>query len=342
MKRIVNGHFQDLNIYVQNIQKAAGATAAAVCIIHKDTVVNEWYAGTHDSSPESRKVDEATRFNVGSIRKTYLGLAVSLLIEQGRINSVDDEIAGYLNELEEAAKGVTLRQLLTHTHGLMEADGATVREFPTGESWAYRNTGITLLTRLVKHLSAQNVSEFVQSSILAPYHLNKTGWRTSYDEHLIYNYYKDKHTWVGPNDSDAGDQGNLFISADDMAAWGYIHLRKGCVNGKQVLPQTVFERVTELHTPSTVPEHLPRNGFVWWLQGSSPLNQIGEHVPNGAYQILGITGCVCLVIPHYDAVVVRMYNQLNNPVGFDYLSEIRMFGNIAAGLLDSYKAAQSS
>ncbi|MFC4102317.1 hypothetical protein [Paenibacillus xanthanilyticus] len=46
-------------------------------------------------------------------------------------------------------------------------------------------------------------------------------------------------------------------------------------------------------------------------------------------QMLGITGCACLVVPEYDAVVVRMYNQLRNPPGYDYLRDIRQFGNLA-------------
>lgn len=336
MNKTVINHFKSLNDYVYSIQSKIGATAAATYIIKDNTVVNEWYSGKHDSVPESRLVNEKTQFNVGSIRKTYLGLAISLLLEQGKIKSIDDEIGFYLNDLEHVARGVTLRHLLTHTHGLSEENGKLAREFPVGKGWAYRNTGIDMLIKLVSHLSGQNLSNFMQKNVFEIYRLNETGWRTAFHEDLIYNYYQDEDTWVGPNDLDTGEQSNLFVSARELAKWGYIHLKKGCINGKQLIPESVFERVTTLQTPNTVPFQYPRNGFIWWLQHDTTLNHLGEQLPSCSYLILGVTGCACLVIPEYDAVVVRMYNQLSNSRNYDYLSDIRQFGNKAYELLRNF------
>lgn len=329
-------HFESLNEYVYHVQKAIRATAAAACVIKNDGIVNEWYSGRHDSSEGSRLVNAKSQFNVGSIRKTYLGLAVSVLIEQGLIERIDDEIGKYLSEYKEIANGITLRHLLTHTHGLVIRQGELAREFRPGEHWAYRNTGIHLLYELVSHLSGETLSAFMRDRVFQIFGLDETGWRTEYREELIYNYYQDEHTWVGPNNSDAGDQSNLFVSARDLAMWGYIHLKKGCLYGKQLLPQTVFERVATLTTPETVPPHWLRNGYIWWLQSDTPMNQLGERLPVGSYQALGITGCACLMIPRYDAVVVRMYNQLTNPDDYDYLDDIRRFGNLANDLLMSF------
>lgn len=336
MQKVLSNHFKCLNDYVYYTQNAIGATASATYIIKDNSVINEWYSGRHDSTPESRLVDQKTQFNVGSVRKTHLGLAISLLIEQGKIKSIDDEIGAYLNEYAHIANRATLRHLLTHTHGLIEENGQLVREFPIGEGWAYRSPGITMLIKLVNQLSGQNLSTFMQRNIFDIYQLKETGWRTEYSEDLIYNYYNDKDTWVEPNNSDAGDQSNLFISARDLARWGYIHLKKGCLNGEQLLPRSVFERVITLQTPNSVPSNYPRNGFIWWLQSDTPLNQIGEQLPSCSYQILGITGCACLVIPKYDAVVVRMYNQLSNSSGYDYLSDLRLFGNMTNDLLMTF------
>lgn len=334
----MSNHFQTLNDYVYKVQQEVGATAAATYIIKKDMVVNEWYSGRHAAAANSRAVDAQTQFNVGSIRKTYLGLAVSLLIEEGLIQSIDHDIGYYLNQYKCSAEGVALRHLLTHTHGLIEQEGEITREFKPGEGWAYRNIGVNMLAQLVSHLSGQTLSAFMQSRVFRLFDLNETGWRTAYKEHLIYNYYDDISTWVGPNNSDAGDQGNLFVSARDMAKWGYIHLQKGHINGKQWIPAAVFERLSTLQTPDTVPVHLPRHGFIWWLQSETPLNQMGERLPDFSYQILGITGCACIVVPKYKAVIVRMLNQLTNPEGYNYLNDIRTFGNLAHNLLENCSA----
>lgn len=76
---------------------------------------------------------------------------------------------------------------------------------------------------------------------------------------------------------------------------------------------------------------LPQNGFLWYVKSRrSALSEIGDTLPNGAYQILGVTGPLVLVIPKCDAVVVRMYNKRDNyggPDGSRWLQYLKDFGN---------------
>ncbi|MDT3426336.1 CubicO group peptidase (beta-lactamase class C family) [Paenibacillus forsythiae] len=327
----MKSRFQQLADYVYDVQLRIGATAAALYVLQNGQKVHESYSGKHDEDERSRIVDAHTQFNVGSVRKTYLALAISLLIEQGRIESIDDSVSRYLDGLPSFTHDVTLRHLVTHTHGLMEREGQLIQEFPAGKGWAYRNAGIALLFQIISRLTGMTLSEFMTEAVFKPYGLRETGWCTAPHEHLIYNYYSHPDNWVGPNDSTAGDQSNLFVSARDLAKWGQLHLRRGTAEGgEQVLPFSIFERVTALHTHDSVPSLMPRNGYIWWLQHDTPVNQIGERVPAGSYQALGITGCAVLVIPSYDAVAVRMYNQLFNPEDYDYLKDIRTFGNLVS------------
>jgi hypothetical protein len=65
--------------------------------------------------------------------------------------------------------------------------------------------------------------------------------------------------------------------------------------------------------------------------GASPayFSEIGNTLPIGTFQILGITGCVCLGIPQYNLVAVRMYNQKGpNPKEYDYLKDIKTWGDL--------------
>lgn len=325
----MESRFQQLADYVYDVQLRIGATAAALVVLQNNQVAHESYSGKHDEDERSRIVDAHTQFNVASVRKTYLALAISLLVEQGRIGSIDDPVSRYLDKLPECTDDVTLRHLLTHTHGLMEREGQHIQEFSAGRGWAYRNTGIAMLFEIVFRLTGMTLSEFMTEAVFELYGLHETGWRNTPNEQMIYNYYSHSDNWVGPNDSTAGDQSNLFVSARDLAKWGQLHLHQGAAwDGRQVLPLSVFERVTALQTPEAVPSQKPRNGYIWWLQHGTPLNQIGELVPAGSYQTLGITGCAVLVIPEYNVVAVRMYNQLFNPGDYDYLKDIRTFGNL--------------
>jgi CubicO group peptidase (beta-lactamase class C family) len=177
-----------LDSYIQSIQSQIGCTASAVFVIHKDNVIHERYWGRHSNSASARATDTRTQFNVASIRKTYLALAISLLIENRLIASIDDAISDYLPDYAGIATGVTLR----------------------------------------------------------------------------HNYYDSEDNCVGPNDSSAGDQSNLFVSARELAAWGQLHLHQGKLrqDGERLFPKAVFNRIRMIQTPDTVPQSMPRNGFI--------------------------------------------------------------------------------
>ena len=59
-------------------------------------------------------------------------------------------------------------------------------------------------------------------------------------------------------------------------------------------------------------------------------SEIGERVPKGSYQILGINGPTLLVIPEYNVVVAKMYNKRYNYGGANYLHYLKEFSNVVA------------
>jgi CubicO group peptidase (beta-lactamase class C family) len=96
-----NDVFSDLNQYVFEIKNLISASAASVLIIQNGIIVNEWYSGYHESTEGGRLVDAESQFNIASIRKTYLGFAISLALYEGRINSLKDHVTNYLEDIDE-------------------------------------------------------------------------------------------------------------------------------------------------------------------------------------------------------------------------------------------------
>lgn len=214
----------------------------------------------------SRKVDVKSQFNIASIRKTYLGFAISLALFEGRIKGLNDSVSVYLDGLDDdVIAGTTIRHLLTHTQGLYSP---LKRMFPSGSDWKYNNAG----------------------------------------------------------------EANLFVSTRELAFWGYLHLTKGYYQGKQILSNLIFEQAVKIITPSALDVTLPRNAFFWWVQDRPrATSELGEHLPKGAFQSLGIYGNALLVIPEYNVVAVRMLNQTErSPSGYDYLRDIQTFGNMVS------------
>ena len=89
-------------------EHAQRSGAEAVLVVYKGRIVSEWYSARY-------REPIATMSSV----KSWTGLLVGMLIEDGKIKGVDDPVSDYLPEWKEGAKAkVTVRHLLTMTAGL--------------------------------------------------------------------------------------------------------------------------------------------------------------------------------------------------------------------------------
>lgn len=89
--------------------------------------------------------------------------------------------------------------------------------------------------------------------------------------------------------------GGMWINSWDMARFGYLWLRGGAWNGRQVVSSSY---VREALTPSA---HGPDYGYLWWL------NTKGKNLPGmpvTAYAALGAGSNTILVSPEHDLVIV--------------------------------------
>ena len=81
---------------------------------------------------------------------------------------------------------------------------------------------------------------------------------------------------------------NLFVSAREFAQ-GNLHLNQGGIDGKQIVPKEVIKIATSLQSPTYINKELPQNGLFWFIQNEpAQLSELGERVPKGSYQILGL------------------------------------------------------
>lgn len=318
--------YDELNNYVSTVQDVIGASGAATFIIQNDMVVNEWYNGFYDFNGSKRSVSASSQFNVASVRKSYLGFAFSMALQEGLINSIDDPITYYIDGLDkELFRGTTIRHLLTHTDGVRY----TARLFTAGTDWAYNNCGIDLLIKLVQQLYNSSLAQLMKERVFNSIGFSETGWRVNPNEDLVWL----DETYM----SSKGTEANLFVSARELAYWGYLHLVGGRVQEKQIAHPNIYKQAISLISPRNLVVSQPRSGFLWFVQDKpNPVSEIGNTLPRGTFQILGITGCVCLGIPKYNLVAVRMYNHKGpNPLEYDYLKDIKTWGDL---VLDGARA----
>lgn len=134
IKRSLNGMFNSVVSHVKNTYDLVDGSGAAVMVIHNDKMVVEEYWGNHSKEPDARPIQEDSEFHVASVRKSYIGFAVAYAVHHGYIESIDDEVTKYLpGTVTELFNKITIRHLLTHTHGLNTQEGRIIREFAPGK-----------------------------------------------------------------------------------------------------------------------------------------------------------------------------------------------------------------
>lgn len=319
------------------------SSATALCIIKDNKIVLEHYSGYHSNTSTSKKVTASSQFNVASARKSYLGFMVAYALYDGKINSIDDEAIKYFKDFDPTLLDkTTIRHLVTHSHGLGETDDGTIfREFEAGQDWAYRDINVRMMTHLIYRLYNKSFPELLKERVFTPANFQETGWRIQQNENLVNvvnNPNEDAISEVGTVDD--GTEKNLFVSAREFAYWGNLHLNQGMINGKQVVPKEVIKIATSLQSPAYKNNELPQNGLFWFVQNEpKQLSELGERVPKGSYQILGITGPTILVIPEYNVVVAKMYNKRYNYGGDNYLYYLHEFSNLVADTFTSCNRA---
>lgn len=145
-------------------------------------------------------IEEDSIFQLASVTKQFTAAAVMLTVREGKLG-LDDEIIKFFPELEKY-KGVTVRQLLSHTSGIPDyfddmdwfidlrkkenrvPSGAEIPRFlleteaepygAPGETFQYSNTGYNLLAEIVEKVSGTPFEEFLKKNVFEPAGMENT------------------------------------------------------------------------------------------------------------------------------------------------------------------------
>ncbi|MEI7035579.1 serine hydrolase domain-containing protein [Fulvimonas yonginensis] len=196
------------------------------------------------------RVTPQTDFRLASVSKQFTAAAILLLAQDHKL-SLDDSIRHWLPSLPATADRVTLRQLLSHTGGLVDYEdlippgrttqlddqdvlrmlSATPRSyFPPGSAYRYSNTGYVLLGLVVEQASGQSLQDFLARRIFQPLHMEHTLLYVHDDPtpteskvpNRAYGYSWSKGRWLRTDQSltsaTRGD-GGIYSNIDDLAKW---------------------------------------------------------------------------------------------------------------------------
>jgi CubicO group peptidase (beta-lactamase class C family) len=187
----------------------------------------------------------ATDYRLASVSKQFTAASILLLAEDGKL-TLDDSIRHWLPSLPASTDKVTLRELLSHTGGLIDYEdlmpantteqlndndvlrmlSATSKNyFPPGSAYRYSNSGYVLLGLVVEKASGESLPAFMQQRIFKPLHMDHTLMyvRGGPDvSQRAYGYSEEHGSWKRTDQdltSATRGDGGIYSSIDDLAKW---------------------------------------------------------------------------------------------------------------------------
>lgn len=131
-------------------------------------------------------------FDIASLTKTFTTTGILLLADRGKLH-LDDPLSKYLPSFDRPdKKNITIRQLLSHSSGLMawypmyykannkkevyELIASLPLDYSPGTQRKYSDLGFTILGQLIEVISNKSLDLFMQQEIFKPLGMKNTGY----------------------------------------------------------------------------------------------------------------------------------------------------------------------
>ncbi|WP_437649315.1 serine hydrolase domain-containing protein [Sorangium sp. So ce362] len=264
----LDARLRPLVVEAMRRQRAPGV---AVAIVRDGSVVLAEGYGVADLT-SGAPVTPETLFPMSSITKTFTGVAVMQLAEQGLI-SLDDPVSRHVPFFrldDPRAQDITVRHLLTHTSGLPDCDQLALWDDPQlddraleryvselpykellaapGERRVYSNDGFEVLGALVAQVTGEVFERRVERTLLAPLGMSASRMsappadpRVRAAGHVLGDAGEVATAPVYPWSRSHAASGTLFSNALDMARWVRMLLGRGALDGVRVLAAETLE-----------------------------------------------------------------------------------------------------
>lgn len=241
-----------------------------------------------------------------SITKSVVGTLTAIQLHKGVLDSTDQRVVGLFSEWpikndDDRKKAMTVQNLLDMTSGMAWTERyytpdetlmqmfrspnrtAFVLDRPMahapGTTFNYSGGDPYLLSALINVKSGKSAQDFAMKELFLPLGIRSAAWGND-DIQGVTN-----------------GQSGLFLTPHDMARFGYLYLRNGQWEDKQIIPSSWVERVKE---GKVVASRGYRYGNLWW---SLP--------ERGAYLARGRHSQLIIVLPKLDIVAVMTGTMLD-------------------------------
>ena len=319
-----------------------------------DRVLYRAAFGQKSVEPSPSPMEPDNVFDIASLTKVVATTtAIMQLVQAGRID-LDAPVATYWPDFAANGKtGVTVRQLLMHTSGLLpDVDAATqVRDAPgilaaiagahpvtpPGAAFTYSDENFIVLGALIGRLSGEPLDVYARGHIFAPIKMADTAFNPPdawHDRIVPTSVDHGKRLWGVVEDPTAAHMGGVaghagvFSTANDLARFARMLLRGGALDGVRLLrPETVALITRPVDLPGGV-----RRTLGWDVSSHFSMG-MDQAFGATSFGHTGYTGCLLWIDPGTQGYLIVLTNRLH-PDGHGDARPLREdLGPLAAALI---------
>lgn len=296
---VPGGHPEDVGMSSERLARIheavmrhvdAGEISGAVTVVARRGRVVHFEAHGLMDIESKRPMQKDAIFRIASMSKPITGVAVMMMLEEGKLR-LSDPVSKFLPEFKGAKVAVgpetvpadrdlTIRDLLTHTNGLMtggagskagpprpvEGDtltsyvprlAAAPLDFQPGSQWAYSGlAGPDVLCRIVEIVSGMPYDQFLRTRLFEPLGMKDTFSYPPDDRRsrMVTLYSKSASGLVKAPNQDGfslktytSGGGGLMSTAGDYLQFARMLLNGGELNGKRILSPRTVELMSSNH-----------------------------------------------------------------------------------------------
>jgi len=285
--------------------------ARALLVIKDGYIVFEDYYG--DGGEEQST-------NLWSVTKSFSSALIGILLDQLTINSTDRLMSELMLSYPEF-NDITLHHVLTHTTGLSWAESGPLwvdwifsddwvasalargQNNKPGKKFYYSSGNSHFLTSLVYYSTNESPGKIAKEQLFEPMGIEFD----TLSQPLVYNNWDDYltplfQTWRQDTKGIETASFGLYLTARDMAKFGFLYLNRGRWDGQILLSENWVRNSTKDHITNIYGRY--SYGYQWYI------TVVGGHP---AFLASGYGGQIIGVVPSLDLVVVLKY-EAENPV----------------------------
>ena len=218
------------------------------------------------------KIEPETNFRLASVTKQFTAMAIMLLVHDGKLR-YEERLTDIFPGFPAYGKGITVRQMLNHTSGLIDYEDIMVKQyagvpdekipqihdagvldllkqqsttrFVPGTRWEYSNSGYVLLAMVVEKRSGMSFGDFLRERIFQPAGMTHTiAYEKGKNEvaHRAYGHTLGAGVWRETDQSSTsatlGD-GGVYSSIEDLEKWDRALAEHTLLSAKEMEPALI-------------------------------------------------------------------------------------------------------